>query len=149
MTPLIFPDKNILVVTSDAQIMEIYLSNYINNMLKKPEIKYIAHPYIITNQNDMDDFNNIQKINSDFLKLCLLNHMKWVKSSSKQNNELYRFLLKLNENELNILYKHSIEFGKTLLNCPNITIENLLNKTCDIFNIIYDLKYKNDTNYLM
>ena len=159
--------KNQILIASNHQLYEMFISNYINNIFGNKNLHFIATPYLTNNENiDLAD-KILSKENPIYKKLSIpiRNENQFIRYCPlciKEHNEIYfdilpqikelsfcpihkcRFLnTSINVKKLSILY--SLKWKYKTLNWNNGILE-LLNKLTseeliELYNIILNLSY--------
>lgn len=100
--------KNQILIASNHQLYEIFISNYINNLFNIKNVSYIATPYL-TNEEKIDFNSKIFGNDSDiYKKLAILYNLKWKYKTSNWNNGILHLLNKLTREELYELHDYLI-----------------------------------------
>lgn len=128
--------RNQILIASNHQLYEMYISNYINNVFNEKKVHYIATPYL-TNSENIDFFEKIfSKDNAIYKKLSILYSLKWKYKTLNWNNGILEILNKLNYNEINDLYNFVINIPYNF----NNDIESIINELLKSININNNIK---------
>lgn len=107
--------KSQILIASNHQLYEMFISNYINNIFENKNVHYIATPYLVN--NEQIDFSReiFSKDNTRYKKLFVLYSLKWKYKTLNWNNGIIGLLNKLTEDEINKLYNIilNLSFDKT------------------------------------
>lgn len=95
---------NQILIASNHQLYAMFISNYINTILKTKSIHYIATPYLSNGENL--DLNEIINSNENPLlkKLIIIYSLKWKYKTVNWNNGIIQILKRLSNSELEELY---------------------------------------------
>ncbi len=129
-------NENQILIASNHQLYEMFISNYINNILGNKKLHYIATPYL-TNKENIDFQEKIFSLeNSLYKKMAILYNLKWKYQTTNWNNGILEMLNKLSDEELKELYS-------IILSLPvdsNSSIENFLNDLLNGVNLSKNIK---------
>lgn len=128
--------KNQILIASNHQLYEMFISNYINNIFNNKNIHYIATPYLTNNENINFSEKIFSKDNEIYKKLCILYSLKWKHKTLNWNNGILEILNKLNDTDLNELYNF-------IINLPydtNANVESVINNFLDNINLNNNIK---------
>lgn len=95
---------NQILIASNHQLYEIFISNYINNIFNKKRVTYVATPYLTNNENvDLNKKVDCEE-NSLRKQLMILYSLKWKYKTINWNNGILEILKKLSNEEIMELY---------------------------------------------
>lgn len=121
--------NNQILIASNHQLYEMFVSNYINNILSDKIVHYIATPYL-SNYANVDLQKKILSSNNEcYKKLSILYNLKWKYQTVNWNNGILAILNRLNEEEIRELY--NIIINTPYSDCDSI--DNIINTV--LFNI--------------
>lgn len=93
-----FENQSQVIVASNHQLFEMYLINYLNRMYKNKNLHFLATPYLVSKEKNIDSrFNEMRVLES---KLNLLFSLKWKNLDSTYNTNAMDFTSKLSDDEL-------------------------------------------------
>lgn len=97
-------DKKI-ILASNHQVLQMYLLNYLNRIVKKDDICFIANPYM----NLCKDFNPLEeyeKTSDEFYKkLFILYNLKWRKKNCDWSKSVIEYISTISNTRRENLYK--------------------------------------------
>ena len=96
--------KNQILIASNHQLYEMFISNYINNIFNEKKVHYIATPYLTNNENIDFSEKIFSKDNAIYKKLSILYSLIWKYKTLNLNNGILEILNKLNNDELKEKY---------------------------------------------
>lgn len=128
--------KNQILIASNHQIYEMFISNYINNIFGNKKIHYMATPYLINNDNVNLQDKILSKESAYYKKLAILYNLKWKYQTSNWNNGILAILNKLNEEELEELYNSIIN----ITSFDHENIEKVINNILFNINLTKNMK---------
>ncbi len=109
--PNCFPEEKQILIASNHQLFEMFLLNYINSLISKKEIHFIATPYL-KNPNAIDLENFFQLEDTSFQKMCLLYTLKWRNNNANWDMSIMKGLQKLNKEQRKKLEQYLYSFKK-------------------------------------
>lgn len=128
--------KNQILIASNHQLYQIFISNYINNIFGEKSIHYIATPYL-TNGEHLDLIKKIYSKDSClYKKLVVLYSLKWKYKTLNWNNGIIELLNKLDDESLGVLYNHLLNINFDEQN----SIQNIVNKIFSEINLNNNIK---------
>lgn len=128
--------KNQILIASNHQLYQMFISNYINNIFNEKNVHYIATPYLLNGEN-LDLTQKIySKDSSLYKKLVVLYSLKWKYKTLNWNNGIISILDKLDDENLFKLYNNllNINFDE------NSSVENNINKLFVKINLNNNIK---------
>lgn len=136
-TPRTVDAERVVIVNSERQLYQLYLTNYVNNIMgfKKPLI--LAHPYIQDNEKLMDKIleNDIVEIK----KLAIMFNLTWTEAKSIWKNEIFVKLNNYAVEKVKDMFKHITDNTFVDINRPK-SIEHALIKMSNISSVVNEYK---------
>lgn len=139
--------KNQILIASNHQLYEMFISNYLNNLLNNKNVHYIATPYFTNNENINFKEKIFSKNDALYKKMCILYNMKWKYKTLNWNNGILELLNKLNDIELSELYNIIMNLSYDKNDNVNSIINNILFDINLNKNIKILKKEKNENKY--
>lgn len=118
--------ENQILIASNHQLYEMFISNYVNNVLNNKRVHYIATPYLTNNENINFSEKIFSKNSSSYKKLSIIYNLKWKYKTSNWNNGILEILNKLSDDKLNELYDEIIHLPYDTKLSVDCIISNLL-----------------------
>ena len=114
-----YNDKKQVIISSNHQLFNIFILNCLNELYYKKDLTFIATPYLQPKDFNFEKY--IEGRNDVLFKLCLLYSIKWKTKNSKFQPLMLERLSKLNDDQINFLYKNILENSD-----ENIRYEDIL-----------------------
>jgi len=128
--------KNQILIASNHQLYEMFISNYINNIFGNKNLHFIATPYLTNNENiDLAD-KILSKDNPLYKKLSILYSLKWKYKTLNWNNGILELLNKLTSEELIELYNIILNLSYN----EQANIDNIINNLLTDINLNKNIK---------
>lgn len=128
--------KNQILIASNHQLYEMFISNYVNNLFDNKNVHFIATPYLTNNENINFSQKIFTKDNAVYKKLFILYSLKWKYKTLNWNNGILELLDKLKDNELNELYNVILNLSYD----PEVTIDYIIGNLLFDININKNMK---------
>lgn len=128
--------KNQILIASNHQLYEMFISNYINNIFNEKKVHYIATPYLTNNENIDFSEKIFSKDNAIYKKLSILYSLKWKYKTLNWNNGILEILNKLNNDELKEIHKLIVNISYN----PNNNIDSIINNILQNINLTNNIK---------
>lgn len=128
--------KNQILIASNHQLYEMFISNYINGLFQQKQVHYIATPYLTNGENLNLSEKIYSKENSIYKKLVILYSLKWKYKTLNWNNGIIEILNKLDSKDLEELYNIIINLSFE----PHTDIESIINNLLSKINLNKNIK---------
>ena len=129
-------NENQILIASNHQLYEMFISNYINNILGNKKVHYIATPYLTNKENINFQEKIFSNENSLYKKMAILYNLKWKYQTSNWNNGILSILNKLSDEDLKELYNILLSLPTDL----NSNIEDVINNLLNDINLTKNIK---------
>lgn len=129
-------NKNQVLIASNHQLYEMFISNYINNIIGNKKVHYIATPYLTNKENINFEEKIFSNENSLYKKMAILYNLKWKYQTSNWNNGILSILNKLSDEDLKELYNILLSLPVDL----SFGMEDVINSLLNDINLTSNIK---------
>lgn len=124
-----FDNDNQVLIASNHQLYEIFISNYVNGVFDDKRVSYIATPYLVNKDNKFDIGRRvIEEENSIRKKLMILYNLKWKYKTLNWNNGVLEIIKRMSESEIQQLYYNILNINFNTDEDLNVIIDCLFSE---------------------
>lgn len=142
-TPRTVDAENKIIVNCERQLCQLYLTNYVNNIMGFKKNIFVAHPYI---QDDLKELDKIlENDNNAIKKLTILFNFIWSNPKCVYNNVIYQKLCNFAPEKVQDIFDNLPKLKEFSLDNLNRAEHDLIN-LCNMSNNVsaYKLRQKNN-----